>query len=84
MRPIATQDQSTLLKITEEARAGHEIKADLVNQRINNARDNKLAEFEIKELRKHYLVNGLDDIGLTMKTKDKIKKFERKKTMNTP
>ena len=30
------------------------------------------------------MVNGLDDIGLTMQEEDKIKKFEQKRTQETP
>ena len=33
--------------------------------------------FEIDEFRKYCLLNGLDDIGLTMKHAAKIKAFER-------
>ena len=57
---------------------------DLVNQRVNDASGNKLADFEVEEFRKHCLVNGLDDIGLTMQMADKIKKFEIQRTIETP
>ncbi|KAL8679902.1 MAG: hypothetical protein Q9186_003872 [Xanthomendoza sp. 1 TL-2023] len=84
MLPIAIPDQPTLKRIAEEARAGREIEVDLVNQRINDASGQKLAEFEVEEFRKHCLVNGLDDIGLTMQMADKIKKFEDRRTLDTP
>jgi 3-isopropylmalate/(R)-2-methylmalate dehydratase small subunit len=35
-------------------------------------------KFEIDPHRKHCLLNGLDDIGLTMVKKDKIERFEQK------
>jgi 3-isopropylmalate dehydratase len=35
----------------------------------------------MEEFRKHCLVNGLDDIGLTLLIEDKIKEFERKRTL---
>lgn len=57
---------------------------DLINQRIKDANGNKLAEFEVEEFRKHCLVKGLDDIGLTMQVADKIKKFEDQRTIETP
>lgn len=84
MLPLTIPNQDTLLKIAEEAKAGRQIEVDLVNQRINDASGNKLADFEVEEFRKHCLVNGLDDIGLTMQMEDKIKKFEDRRTMDTP
>lgn len=84
MLPIAIPDQSTLRKVAEEAKAGREVEVDLVNQRVNDASGNKLADFEVEEFRKHCLVNGLDDIGLTMQMEDKIKSFEGRRTMDTP
>ncbi|KAL8723319.1 MAG: hypothetical protein Q9225_000371 [Loekoesia sp. 1 TL-2023] len=84
MLPVAIPDQPTLNRVAEEARAGREIEVDLVNQRINDASGQKLADFEVEEFRKHCLVNGLDDIGLTMQMEDKIKKFEERRTLDTP
>ncbi|KAL8838215.1 MAG: hypothetical protein Q9170_002205 [Blastenia crenularia] len=84
MLPVAIPDQPTLERVAEEARAGREIEVDLVNQRINNASGQKLADFEVEEFRKHCLVNGLDDIGLTMQMEDKIKRFEERRTLDTP
>ncbi|KAF6234476.1 hypothetical protein HO173_007101 [Letharia columbiana] len=84
MLPLAIPDQNTLLKIAEEAKAGREIEVDLPNQRVNDASGNKLADFEVEEFRKHCLVNGLDDIGLTMQMDDKIRSFEDRRSIDTP
>lgn len=84
MLPVAIPSPSTLQKIADEAKAGREIEVDLVHQRINDADGNKLADFEVEEFRKHCLVNGLDDIGLTMEMDGKIKTFEARRTMETP
>lgn len=84
MLPVAIPDQPTLERIAEEARGGREIAVDLVNQRINDASGQKLADFEVEEFRKHCLVNGLDDIGLTMQMEEKIKTFEDHRTLDTP
>ena len=84
MLPVAIPDQPTLNRVADEARAGREIEVDLVNQRINDASGQKLADFEVEEFRKHCLVNGLDDIGLTMQMEDKIKRFEDRRTLATP
>ncbi|KAL8952284.1 MAG: hypothetical protein Q9222_001815 [Ikaeria aurantiellina] len=84
MLPIAVPNQATLERIADEARAGHEIEVDLPRQQINDASGQKLAAFEVEEFRKHCLVNGLDDIGLTMQMEDKIRKFEERRTLDTP
>ena len=84
MLPLVISDQSILLKIAEESKAGREIEVDLPNQRVNDASGNKLADFEVEEFRKHCLVNGLDDIGLTMQMEDKIRSFEDRRSIDTP
>ena len=84
MLPIVISAKSDLQRIAEEAIAGREIEVDLPNQRINDENGEKLADFDVEEFRKHCLINGLDDIGLTMQMEDKIKKFERRRTEETP
>lgn len=84
MLPVAIPDPDVLAKIAEEAKAGREIEVDLVNQRVNDATGNKLADFEVEEFRKHCLVNGFDDIGLTMQMEEKIRQFETQRTLETP
>lgn len=84
MLPLAIPDQIALLKIAEEAKAAREIEVDLPNQRVNDASGNKLADFKVEEFRKHCLVNGLDDIGLTMQMEDKIRSFEDRRSIDTP
>ncbi|KAL4903652.1 hypothetical protein BDW74DRAFT_155907 [Aspergillus multicolor] len=84
MLPIVIPEQATLEKIAEEARAGHEVEIDLVNQEIKDETGNKLASFDVDTFRKHCLVNGLDDIGLTLQMEDKIATFEKKRTLETP
>jgi 3-isopropylmalate dehydratase len=84
MLPIAITNKADLNKIATEARAGKEIEIDLPNQTINDASGKKICGFDVEEFRKHCLVNGLDDIGLTMQMEDKIKAFEKKMTQQTP
>jgi 3-isopropylmalate dehydratase large subunit/3-isopropylmalate dehydratase small subunit len=84
MLPLIMEDEAGLQKIAAEAKAGREIEVDLVNQVVKDAQGNKLAEFGMEEFRKHCLVEGLDDIGLTMQMEEKIKKFEGKRTLDTP
>ena len=40
--------------------------------------------FEIDAFRKHCLLNGLDDIGLTLQHVDEIKAYEERRKKETP
>ncbi|KAI5777778.1 aconitase family-domain-containing protein [Geopyxis carbonaria] len=84
MLPIAITDADVLARISQEAEAGKEVEVDLVNQVIKNDAGEELAKFDVDEFRKHCLVNGLDDIGLTMQFEDKIREFEAKRTKEWP
>ncbi|KAF2264062.1 3-isopropylmalate dehydratase [Lojkania enalia] len=83
MLPIRITDQAILEEIAAEAKAGKEIEVDLPNQVIR-ADGNELAKFDVEEFRKYCLVNGLDDIGLTMGNVNKIEKHEAKRTREWP
>ena len=52
------------------------MKIDLENQKIIRSNGDQL-DFEVDEFKKYCLLNGLDDIGLTLKNSDKIKDFEK-------
>jgi 3-isopropylmalate/(R)-2-methylmalate dehydratase small subunit len=41
-------------------------------------------KFEIDPFRKHCLINGLDEIGLTLKHADKIRAYEEKRKNTEP
>ncbi|KAK4126655.1 putative 3-isopropylmalate protein [Parathielavia appendiculata] len=84
MLPIAIKNKEDLERVHAEAVAGREIEIDLPNQVIKDAEGQRLCGFEVEEFRKHCLVNGLDDIGLTMQMEDKIAEFERKMSRETP
>ena len=57
--------------------AGYKLKVDLESQVIATP-DGKEIAFEVDAFRKHCLLNGLDDIGLTLQHVDDIKAFEAK------
>ena len=56
---------------------------DLENQHIGRPNGEKI-NFEIDEFRKHCLINGLDDIGLTMQKQSNIDSFEKKRETQQP
>ena len=53
-----------------------EIEVDLPKQRINFLND-KFFEFEIDQFKKNSLINGMDEIGLTLERAQEIKNFEQ-------
>lgn len=84
MLPLVVEDAAALRKIHEQAKAGHEIEVDLESQTVKDASGNELAKFQVDEFRRHCLLEGLDDIGLTMQMNDKITRFEKRRTEETP
>ncbi len=54
---------------------GYTLNVDLQKNRISSD-DGLVFSFEVEEFRRHCLLNGLDDIGLTMQHKDKIRQYE--------
>lgn len=84
MLPLVIANPQILHRIAEEAKAGRQLEIDLINQQINDISGTKLADFEVEQFRKHCLINGLDEIGLTMEMGDLIQKFESRRTMDTP
>lgn len=60
-----------------EASEGYKLKVDLERQLISTP-DGKQIAFEVDAFRKHCLLNGLDDIGLTLQHVEDIKAFEAK------
>jgi len=58
-----------------ENEPGYKVTIDLENQTVSDERDT-LASFDIDPAVKHRLLNGLDDIGLTLQHADDITAFE--------
>ena len=59
------------------------ISVDLEKQTISGP-DGGSVDFEIDPFRSYCLLNGLDDIGLTLKEVDKIDDFESKRQLSQP
>lgn len=62
---------------------GAEITVDLPNQTVRGP-DGKEDKLEIDPFRKHCLINGLDDIGLTLQKAPSIDSFESKNRTSQP
>ncbi|OWT54472.1 3-isopropylmalate dehydratase small subunit [Candidimonas nitroreducens] len=64
-------------RLFDEVKAfvGYQLRIDLERQ-VVIAQDGREIGFDIEPFRKHCLVNGLDDIGLTLQKADQIRAFE--------
>ena len=65
-----------------ENEVGYEISVNLAEQRIYD--DSEITSFEIDSFKKTCLIEGLDDIGLTLKDKINIQDFEKNYQENFP
>lgn len=72
----------TLMKDAEKG-ANSIIEVDLENQTIVSS-DGEIFRFEVDPFKKHCLLNGLDDIGLTMEKEDHIAAYESKASQQFP
>ncbi|QDF96172.1 3-isopropylmalate dehydratase small subunit [Azoarcus sp. DD4] len=66
-----------------EATEGYRLKVDLAAQTITRP-DGKAIAFDVDPFRKECLLNGWDDIGLTLRHADKIRAFEEKRRAEHP
>ena len=73
-------NEKTVKEISDLAEQGFEISIDLEEQQI--IAQNKLYKFDIDPYRKHCLLNGLDDIGITLENKETIDSYEEKLKSN--
>ncbi len=62
-------------------RTGYEVTVDLESQTVTD-NDGFEASFEIDPFRRNSLLNGLDDIGLTLELADDISRFESTRVAN--
>jgi 3-isopropylmalate/(R)-2-methylmalate dehydratase small subunit len=78
-------DEAIIDGLFEEVTAteGYELTIDLENQNIVKP-NGDLIPFEVDAFRKHCLLNGLDDIGLTLQDADDIVAYETKRKQSSP
>jgi 3-isopropylmalate/(R)-2-methylmalate dehydratase small subunit len=62
---------------------GYQLTIDLEKQQVI-APDGRSYDFEIAPFRKYCMINGLDDIGLTLRHADKIKAYESERILRMP
>ena len=77
------RDQIAKLMDDAERGANATVTVDLEKQEIRGP-DGGVIHFDVDPFRKHCLLNGLDDIGLTLEKVDRIADFEAKRQASQP
>ena len=77
--------ETTVAQLFDEVAAfpGYQLTVDLPRQVIVKPDGSELP-FDVQPFRKYCLLNGFDDIGLTLRQTDKIKAFEAERLANKP
>jgi 3-isopropylmalate/(R)-2-methylmalate dehydratase small subunit len=78
-----TKEQLDDLMDDAERGSNATLTIDLESQTIQGP-DGGEVKFEIDEFKKHLLLNGLDDIGLTLQKSNKVDSFEAQQNANQP
>jgi 3-isopropylmalate/(R)-2-methylmalate dehydratase small subunit len=82
--PIILKDEEVdALFEQAEATEGYQLTVDLEAQTVTHP-DGVQYSFEVDAFRKHCLLNGLDDIGLTLQDQEAIKSFEAQYQQSSP
>jgi 3-isopropylmalate/(R)-2-methylmalate dehydratase small subunit len=80
---VLPQEQVDLLMKDAEKGENARMTVDLEAQEITTS-DGEVIKFEVDAFKKHCLLNGLDDIGLTLEKADAIQSFETKMAQERP
>jgi 3-isopropylmalate/(R)-2-methylmalate dehydratase small subunit len=80
---VLPQEQVDLLMDDAQRGANAVVTVDLEKQEITGP-DGGCIKFDLDPFRKHCLLNGLDDIGLTLEKADKIAAFEATRKTTQP
>ena len=80
---ILPQEQVDLLMDDAKRGANAVVTIDLEKQEITGPDGGKI-HFDVEPFRKHCLLNGLDDIGLTLQKQSKIDSFETQRKLSQP
>ena len=80
---VLPEEQVARLFEEVEVTPGYQLEVDLERQVVVKPDGSELA-FDIEPFRKHCLLNGLDDIGLTLEKADQISEFESQRLARFP
>ncbi len=84
-RLLQVLPESQVAKLFDEVMAfpGYQLTVDLPRQVVVKP-DGSEIPFEVQAFRKYCLVNGYDDIGLTLRHADKIRSYEAERLARMP
>lgn len=80
---VVTEDVLQLLMKDAEKGSNARMVVDLENQQIETS-DGEVIAFDVDQHRKHCLINGLDDIGLSMEKIASVDAFEAQMAQSAP
>ena len=80
--PVVLSEEAVKELADRSSHGDYVVTIDLEDQIVTDNEGFK-ASFEIDQFRKHCLINGLDDIGLTLQHEDKIAAYERRHPIAT-
>ena len=80
---VVSEDELQLLMKEAEKGSNARMIVDLENQQIE-ASDGEVISFDVDQHRKHCLMNGLDDIGLSMEKIASVDAFEAQMAQSAP
>ena len=80
---VLSEEQVEQLFQEVAAQEGYQLTIDLEQQSLTTP-SGEVFHFDITEHRKHCLLNGLDEIGLTLQHTDEIKAFEAQRQASQP
>ncbi|MBJ7552651.1 3-isopropylmalate dehydratase small subunit [Marinomonas ostreistagni] len=80
---VLTEEEVDQLFKEVEATEGYELTVDLEAQKVISPSGAEFS-FEVDAFRKHCLLNGLDDIGLTLQESDAINAYEEQRIKTAP
>jgi len=80
---VLTDAEMDVLFAETEANEGYKLSVDLAAQTVTTP-SGQVFHFEVDDFRKHCLINGLDDIGLTLQQADKVKAYEATRKTDAP
>ena len=81
---VLREDEVDQLFYDAAAFPGFKLTIDLESQTVSTADGSKKFSFDVDEFRKYCLLNGLDEIGLSLRHADKIRSFEARRKTQFP
>ena len=82
MLPLTLKEEE-VAAVMEHSKAGGTVTVDLEAQTVT-LDGGASFPFEVDEFRRHCLLNGLDDVALTLQKEEKISAFEEKRARDMP